>query len=632
MSGLTDFRSKHPEYNDMDDVTLATALHDKFYSDIPKDEYFKQLGLQSLPSNKPSTMEAVGRAGTQGLGLTWTDEAYALGAGVRAAGQNVANSLGFDVPRTTGFKQNYREAEEEIRAKNDAARKAHPVAYGVSEAVGSIAPTIALPAAKVFQGAGTAAKIGNAALTGGYQGAIQGAGTSDADNIGDLAKDTAIGGTIGGAFSGGSEGLASLAQKSLPYLKQLSTKFGFQTLGGQKAQINKLLNDGYSPEEIEELVQHASNENILSPNSSKMVNKLQESTSSAQQEMNELFQMLDEKNISNFTPKQIIDKIESLKKQNAVQGLPSGQFNAALDKFKQLVENHSAMSQGVTPSPEAVAAAKEAAFKAGDPNWSSIMNKLSVAPKINPSEVIPLSQARKLKGEIGEEGMKAGRSLEHPTEEAAHAAYGPVAQAIKENIASGAPESLDKYLGLNRKMELNNKIESLLKNKVSGEIGNNYSLTDYGLMGLGGATGSFSTDNSLGGGLTGVAIGNILSKGRRKYGTYVGKQITDKLSNTFKNINPDIAGKSGNILSKPIIGMEQEDTNDDYARQRALDNITSGKTVKTQYGIPDQQTVEQFTPPEMQDKPKWAIINQLNQTNPEFRNKAKNKDEDDENL
>ncbi len=45
MSGLTEFRTKHPEYNDMGDQQLADALHTKFYSDVPKDEYYKKVGV-----------------------------------------------------------------------------------------------------------------------------------------------------------------------------------------------------------------------------------------------------------------------------------------------------------------------------------------------------------------------------------------------------------------------------------------------------------------------------------------------------------------------------------------------------------------------------------------------------------
>jgi len=47
MKNLTDFRSQNPQYNDMPDLELADALHSKFYSDIPKGEFFSKIGVSS---------------------------------------------------------------------------------------------------------------------------------------------------------------------------------------------------------------------------------------------------------------------------------------------------------------------------------------------------------------------------------------------------------------------------------------------------------------------------------------------------------------------------------------------------------------------------------------------------------
>ena len=45
MATLVEFRAQNPEYNDMPDVALADALHSKFYADVPKQQFYKQLGL-----------------------------------------------------------------------------------------------------------------------------------------------------------------------------------------------------------------------------------------------------------------------------------------------------------------------------------------------------------------------------------------------------------------------------------------------------------------------------------------------------------------------------------------------------------------------------------------------------------
>ena len=47
MATLAEFRTQNPQYNDMPDAALADALHNKFYSDIPRGAFFQQLGIAS---------------------------------------------------------------------------------------------------------------------------------------------------------------------------------------------------------------------------------------------------------------------------------------------------------------------------------------------------------------------------------------------------------------------------------------------------------------------------------------------------------------------------------------------------------------------------------------------------------
>lgn len=44
---MDDVRQQYPQYNDMSDTDLADALHTKFYSDMPKDDFTKKIGLGS---------------------------------------------------------------------------------------------------------------------------------------------------------------------------------------------------------------------------------------------------------------------------------------------------------------------------------------------------------------------------------------------------------------------------------------------------------------------------------------------------------------------------------------------------------------------------------------------------------
>jgi hypothetical protein len=54
MADLTiqDVRAKYPQYSDMSDTQLAGALHQKYYSDMPQEEFNKKIGLKATPSSQ----------------------------------------------------------------------------------------------------------------------------------------------------------------------------------------------------------------------------------------------------------------------------------------------------------------------------------------------------------------------------------------------------------------------------------------------------------------------------------------------------------------------------------------------------------------------------------------------------
>ena len=51
MAGLADFRAQHPEYDSVDDNTLAEALHRKFYANVPKEQFMAKLGVSAPQPN-----------------------------------------------------------------------------------------------------------------------------------------------------------------------------------------------------------------------------------------------------------------------------------------------------------------------------------------------------------------------------------------------------------------------------------------------------------------------------------------------------------------------------------------------------------------------------------------------------
>ena len=74
MATITEIRQQYPQYSDMSDVELADAFHSKFYSDIPKDQFYTTLGINtsaqqvvpkaSVAQQSPGTMELMFGAGS----------------------------------------------------------------------------------------------------------------------------------------------------------------------------------------------------------------------------------------------------------------------------------------------------------------------------------------------------------------------------------------------------------------------------------------------------------------------------------------------------------------------------------------------------------------------------------------
>ena len=74
MASLQEIRQKYPQYNDMSDQEFADKFHAKYYSDIPKDQFYEKMGLQtggtrqqSAPQKQDFLTKAVQSPGVQAL-------------------------------------------------------------------------------------------------------------------------------------------------------------------------------------------------------------------------------------------------------------------------------------------------------------------------------------------------------------------------------------------------------------------------------------------------------------------------------------------------------------------------------------------------------------------------------------
>lgn len=89
MPSIAEVRAKFPQYNDMTDEELVTALHGKFYADMPVDEFKAKVGYKDVPTRYGDAANA-GKSFTE----TWMDnygkQALAKRDGAAAAQSDLA--------------------------------------------------------------------------------------------------------------------------------------------------------------------------------------------------------------------------------------------------------------------------------------------------------------------------------------------------------------------------------------------------------------------------------------------------------------------------------------------------------------------------------------------------------------
>jgi hypothetical protein len=193
MATIAEIRQKYPQYNDLSDTQLADAFHGRFYSDIPKQDFYKTLGVTSAgpkapeaPKKSGSLLQTIDDA-VRGVADTVT---FGFADEIAAGADRL---FGINTGKQGTAPQSYNEAlaaQRQRDAEGGGARLAGQVAGAVLPiSQGANLVKQGLTAAKV---APTAMKVatGTGALTGG----IYGVGSAE----GDLAE-RAVGGAQGAA-------------------------------------------------------------------------------------------------------------------------------------------------------------------------------------------------------------------------------------------------------------------------------------------------------------------------------------------------------------------------------------------------------------------------------------------------
>lgn len=72
MASLAEIRAQYPQYADLNDAQLADGLHKKFYSDMPREEFDRRIGLKP-PATVADTVADAGMAGVKGFNKGFAD-------------------------------------------------------------------------------------------------------------------------------------------------------------------------------------------------------------------------------------------------------------------------------------------------------------------------------------------------------------------------------------------------------------------------------------------------------------------------------------------------------------------------------------------------------------------------------
>lgn len=97
MANIQELRHQYPQYSDMSDQEFADRFHDKYYSDIPKDDFYKRLGIQQ-PTTEQSPTDRMKSA----VGLNQPSFGQNFAGGMLHGMQSLANDVsnpGFSVLR-----------------------------------------------------------------------------------------------------------------------------------------------------------------------------------------------------------------------------------------------------------------------------------------------------------------------------------------------------------------------------------------------------------------------------------------------------------------------------------------------------------------------------------------------------
>jgi hypothetical protein len=216
MPTIAEVRQKFPQYEDMSDDALASALHKKFYSDMPETEFRQKIGLAAPEAAAAPAPKLKGDASRYSAASEAVQGAT-LGAAIPVSAA-LMTPLEMIKQGTLNPVDAYRSARDQMDADRAAYLEANPRKGLASNIVGGLAGggTLAKGGATLAGkfGPGPAARVGEVAAEGALYGGVTGLNEARGD-VGDqlagAATGAAIGGVAGGTLAGAGQAIKGIS-------------------------------------------------------------------------------------------------------------------------------------------------------------------------------------------------------------------------------------------------------------------------------------------------------------------------------------------------------------------------------------------------------------------------------------
>ncbi len=259
MPTIAEVREKFPQYNDLSDEQLASALHQKFYADMPADQFNASIGLKGKQPDQyqQAAIDEQAALKSQGIdpGAGFTrrlTHGMTLGADNTLIAGVLSPIEAFR--RNVGLAEGYKYAKAREDKIMEDARKNTGVLGTAAEVLGGGAAGAGLAAGGVTAArllgpeagllARTGASAADAAALGGFSGAMEGNGL--AERAGNAAIGAGVGGAVGAAAPGILSMLGAVASPVVSNIRARTNPEGYA-----RSQVARAVSEsGQSPNDI----------------------------------------------------------------------------------------------------------------------------------------------------------------------------------------------------------------------------------------------------------------------------------------------------------------------------------------------------------------------------------------------